>query len=285
MRSRTMLFSLIVAASVLSAGCERVNAGYAGVKVNLYGSGRGVDSVPLVSGMVWYNPFTTDVIEYPIFVQTTEWTRSDTPESPGNEEVSFNTKDKMVVTADISISYFLIRDRVPHFFAKYRQHDLRGFTHGYLKNVARNVFNEISVAYTVEEIYAVKKDEFLTRVRAGINKDLDSVGVVIEQFGFVGAPRLPPQVVEAINNTIAATQQAMRAENELRTERAEAQKRIAKAQGEAESNRLLTASLSPQLLRWRAMDIQQLAVSKWNGQLSTYSGGGAVPFLQIQPEK
>lgn len=283
MRRTTLMLSLL-AACILSAGCERVNAGYAGVKVNLYGSGRGVDSVPLVSGMVWYNPFTSDVIEYPIFVQTTEWTRADTKESPGNEEVSFNTKDKMVVTADISISYFLVRERVPYFFGKYRQHDLRGFTHGYLKNVARNVFNEISVSYTVEEIYAVKKDEFLQRVRAGINKDLEGVGVVIEQFGFVGAPRLPTQVVEAINNTIAATQQAMRAENELRTERAEAQKRIAKAQGEAESNRLLTASLSPSLLQWRALDIQQQAIGKWNGELPTYSGGGAIPFLQIQPK-
>ena len=45
--------------------CERVDAGHEGILVNLYGSDRGVDDVSLVTGMVWFNPFTQDVFEYP----------------------------------------------------------------------------------------------------------------------------------------------------------------------------------------------------------------------------
>ena len=37
--------------------CERIDAGHEGIKVNLYGSGKGVDNVSLVTGMVFYNPF------------------------------------------------------------------------------------------------------------------------------------------------------------------------------------------------------------------------------------
>lgn len=38
-----------------SCGYERIDAGYEGIKVNLYGDGKGVDDVSLVTGAVW-NP-------------------------------------------------------------------------------------------------------------------------------------------------------------------------------------------------------------------------------------
>lgn len=48
-------------------GCERIDAGHAGVKVELYGSDRGVQDVELVTGMVWYNRITTAL---PTFVKS-----------------------------------------------------------------------------------------------------------------------------------------------------------------------------------------------------------------------
>ena len=56
-----------------SCGYERIDAGYEGIKVNLYGDGKGVDDVSLVTGAVWYNPVTTAVYEYPTFVQTVDY--------------------------------------------------------------------------------------------------------------------------------------------------------------------------------------------------------------------
>lgn len=56
-----------------SCGYERIDAGYEGIKVNLYGDGKGVDDVSLVTGAVWYNPVTTAVYEYPTFIQTVDY--------------------------------------------------------------------------------------------------------------------------------------------------------------------------------------------------------------------
>ncbi len=56
-------------------GCERIDAGHAGVKVELYGSERGVQDVELVTGMVWYNRFTTDVYEFPTYVKEIKYQR------------------------------------------------------------------------------------------------------------------------------------------------------------------------------------------------------------------
>ena len=58
-----LLFTFMMVASTMftSYGYERVDAGYEGIKVNLYGDDKGVDDITLVTGAVWYNPITTAV--------------------------------------------------------------------------------------------------------------------------------------------------------------------------------------------------------------------------------
>ncbi len=63
------VFMLLGAALFSTTSCsERVDAGSEGILVNLYGSDKGVDDVSLVTGRVWYNPFTEEVYEFlPMF--------------------------------------------------------------------------------------------------------------------------------------------------------------------------------------------------------------------------
>ena len=49
--------------------CERIDAGHVGVKVNLYGDNKGVSDVTEVTGMVFFNPLTHNIYEFPTFVQ------------------------------------------------------------------------------------------------------------------------------------------------------------------------------------------------------------------------
>ena len=52
-----------LAAIVALSSCTRIDAGHEGIKVNMYGTDKGVSDVVLVTGRVWYNPFTEDVYE------------------------------------------------------------------------------------------------------------------------------------------------------------------------------------------------------------------------------
>lgn len=263
-----LIACMVLASSPIFTGCTRVGPGHVGIKINMSGDDRGVSDLPLLTGWVWYWPPTQSVFEYPTYVQTAVWTKDATEGSPNNEEVSFNSKEGMIITGDISFSYSLEQEKVPHFYVKFRSDDLNTFTHGFLRNVARDIFNEVSGKYAIDEIYGPKKEEFLKEVRTRIQKEITDIGVKMEQFGFVGAPRPPQNVIDALNAKVAATQLAMQAENELRRETANAQKAVAKAKGEAESNRILTASLTPSLLEWRRLDINEKALVKWNGALS-----------------
>ena len=283
-----------LAVMLLMLGCTRIEPGHVGIKLNLAGSNKGVEDLPIQTGWLFYNPFTQNVYEYPTFVQTAVWTREDTDASPGNEEISFNSKEGMQITGDISLSYQLNADHVPHFFVKFRTDDLEQFTHGFMHNVARDMFNEVAGKFGVEEIYGPKKEEFLSEVRKRLNDSVKEIGVTVEQFGFIGAPRIPENVLQALNSKVQATQDAMRAENELRQATAEAKKRVAtadgekqtailKAEGEARSNEVLARSLTQQLMEWRRLEIQQSAILKWKGDVPQLMPGSGQPFILPLP--
>jgi regulator of protease activity HflC (stomatin/prohibitin superfamily) len=207
--------------------------------------------------------------------------------------MSFNSKEGMEIYSDVSLSYAIDPKMVPAFYLKYRLNNLDAFTHGILRDVVRNSLNEVASTYSVEEIYGEHKAEFLHKVEALIQTKMTAVGVNIQQFGFIGAPRVPEVIASAITAKAQAIQNAERAQNELAQTQAEAAKKVAeadgdaksavtRAQGEAEANRIRQASLTPQLLELRRLENQRALVDRWNGQLpQVESGGGSGIMLQL----
>ena len=73
MRNKIILFLAAMCLMFSSCGYERIDAGYEGILVNLYGDDKGVGDVSMCTGAVWFNPFTQSVYEYPTFVQTVDY--------------------------------------------------------------------------------------------------------------------------------------------------------------------------------------------------------------------
>jgi regulator of protease activity HflC (stomatin/prohibitin superfamily) len=271
----------------------RIEAGHVGVEINLAGSQRGASEIPVRTGWVLYSPLSTQIIEFPTYVQTVKWTKDTNEGHPINEEMGFNSKEGMEIFVDVSLSYAIDPQHVPDFYVKYRAADLDVFTHGILRDIVRNSLNEVASTYNVEDIYGDRKAEFLRKVQAMIEQKVAPVGVGVQQFGFIGAPRVPAVIASAITAKAQAIQQAERARNELATTQAEAAKKIAeaegdakslvtRAQGEADANRIRQNSLTPQLLELRRIENNRALIDKWNGQLPTVqSGQGSGMILQL----
>ena len=64
-----VVLGLVVLLVVGVFSCERIDAGHVGVKVNLYGSGKGVSDVTECTGLVFYNPMSTKIYEFPTYIQ------------------------------------------------------------------------------------------------------------------------------------------------------------------------------------------------------------------------
>lgn len=271
----------------------RIEAGHVGVQINLAGSQRGASEIPVRTGWVVYSPLSSQIIEFPTYVQTVKWTKDVNEGHPVSEEMGFNSKEGMEIFVDVSLSYAIDPLHVPDFYVKYRVSDLDLFTHGILRDIVRNSLNEVASTYNVEDIYGDRKAEFLRNVEALIQQKVSSVGVGIQQFGFIGAPRVPGVIATAITAKAQAIQQAERARNELATTQAEAAKKIAeaegdakslvtRAQGEADANRIRQNSLTPQLLELRRIENNRAMIDRWNGQLPTVqSGQGSGMILQL----
>ena len=66
-----LMKTFLLAVILVGAGsCTKVVPGYVGIKVNNWGSQRGVQDYPLKTGMVFYNPFTEDMYDFPTFMVT-----------------------------------------------------------------------------------------------------------------------------------------------------------------------------------------------------------------------
>jgi regulator of protease activity HflC (stomatin/prohibitin superfamily) len=284
---------VVLVLSLFLLRVTRIEAGHVGVEINLAGKQRGASEIPVRTGWVVYSPLSTQIIEFPTFVQTVKWTKDSNEGHPINEEMGFNSKEGMEIFVDVSLSYAIEPTKVPDFYVKYRVSDMDMFTHGILRDVVRNSLNEVASTYVVEDIYGEKKAEFLKRVQSMIEQKMSPVGVSVQQFGFIGAPRVPAVIATAITAKAQAIQQAERARNELATTQAEAAKKIAeaegdakslvtRAQGEADANRIRQSSLTPQLLELRKIENNRALIDKWDGRLPTVeSGQGGGMILQL----
>ena len=262
---------------VLFNSCERVDAGHVGVKVNLYGDNKGVDDVVAVTGMVFYNPITTKIYEFPTYIQHKEYRKTE----DGDNSFIVNSKDGSEFSVSPIMNYSVQRDKVPSIFAKYRR-PLADIEEGFLKTAVYDAFRLATNKYTADELIS-NRAIFEVEVRRLLDAQLLKEGFTINQFtSNLIYPETFKKSIEAKNN---AVQSALRAENEVKTAEAQAKIKVATAEGnaqamltsakaEAEANRMKQQTLTPLLL-------QLEYINKWDGKLPVY---GTVPqmFKNIQ---
>jgi regulator of protease activity HflC (stomatin/prohibitin superfamily) len=258
----------LVVVIFLMASCERIDAGHVGVKVNQYGDNKGVDDIVAVTGVVFYNPITTRIYEFPTFIQHKEY--------KGENSFIVNSKDGSEFNVSPIMNYSVQRDKVPSIFAKYRR-PLEDIEEGFLKTAVYDAFRLATNKYTADELIS-NRAVFEVEVRRLLDGQLLKEGFTINQFtSNLIYPETFKRSIEAKNNAVQA---ALRAENEVKTAEAQAKIKVATAEGnaqamltsakaEAESNRMKQVTLTPLLL-------QLEYINKWNGELPVY---GTVPQL------
>jgi len=263
-----VLAVLVVGGLFAFIGCERIDAGHVGVKVNLYGDGKGVDDVTEVTGWVFYNPISTKIVEFPTFMQHKEYKQVvEDGEVTVDESFVVNSKDGSEFHVSPLLNYSVKRERVPYIFAKYRV-ELSQIESGFLKTAVYDAFRVVANSYTADELIS-NRQQFEIKVRKVLEDQLSPEGFILSQFtSNLIYPETFKKAIEAKNNAVQA---ALTAENQVKTAEAEAKIKIARAEGnakamltnaraEAESNQLKQRTLTPML-------IQQQWIERWNGKL------------------
>lgn len=240
--------------------CERIDAGYEGIKVNLYGSDRGVDNVSLVTGTVFYNPFTEVVYEYPTFVQTIDY-----------PAFTINAKDGSEFQVDPTVSLKIIDGKAPVIFKKYRK-DVSDIYKGTLFNYIKDAFRIQLNKFTTDEIVS-KRDSIEIAVERQLNSTLGKEHFQLEQL--TSGLKYPTTIVQAVNAKNKAIQDAQRAMNEVKVAEAQAQKLVVAARAEKEANELRQQSLTKAVL-------EKMWIEKWSGTVPTViTSGNSSTFIDM----
>lgn len=273
-----------VAILALVAACSRVPAGTVGIKYLLLGGAKGQDTEVLTPGRYWIG-INEELYLFPIFSQNYVWTKDPAEGSLNDESISFQDRDGLEISVDVGITYHIEKEKVGVIFEKYRR-GIDEITDTYLRNMVRDSFVKQASNLTAEDIYGSGKGKLINDVQNEVQAQVKDIGITIEKIYWIGSARLPPEVVQQINEKINAGQKAMTRRNEIEETKAAAEKEVAKAEGEkraailraqgvAESNQIINESLNDELIRYKMLE-------KWDGVLPKVSGTGGIPLLDMK---
>lgn len=243
----------------LSSCTTRIDAGHEGILVKQYGSDKGVQDVSLVTGRVWYNPFTEDVEEYPTFVQTVDY-----------DAFGVDAKGGGSFLVDPTLSFNILPGNSPNIFKKYRK-DLDEVAETTILNYVKDAFRLQMNKYTTDEIVG-NREQFENAVQNNLAEALKKEGFHLEQL--TSGLQYPQAIVDAVNEKNKMIQETMGAKNKLMKDSIEAQSKLINARAEKAANDLRQSSLSPLL-------IQQQFIEKWDGSTPLY-GSSPVLFKNLQ---
>jgi regulator of protease activity HflC (stomatin/prohibitin superfamily) len=271
-----VLVALVLVPSMLTY----INPGHVGIVIHRVGGG--VDEKPLGSGLHFRNPLTTEIEEYPTYMQTLILAGGNAGGSRNNEEINVNSMEGQPLSMDVSMSFELMPERVPYLYQTFRT-DINTIQHGYVKQSIRQALQEVVGSEEISAIIGPKKAETVSETQALLTQRLSSYGIAVKQFT-INELRAPETVIQAINAKNVMQQQALTAQNELQKKRFEAlgdsiqasgraNAILTEAEAQAKANALLSQSLTANLVQYETM-------KRWDGKLPQVASG-AMPMIQL----
>ena len=267
--------------SIPGTSVATVEPGFAGLKIRLYGGEKGIDNAELVSGRVWYNGYTENVVVFPTYINTYPFTKSTTEGSPTDESVVFSVSGSPV-SADVGVSFGFTTEqtankngtKLHHFYKKYRKTP-DAFRANELRNGLRNCFSTVAENQQLTpSMLPYNQQKLVAGVTECTQRRFPTI--TIQDVALLSPLRLPADIQKSIDEQFAAQQAAQTAEANRRKVEAQAAAEIARAKGEAEvtiekaraeaeANRLRAISITPELLKLEQLQVERERIRKWNG--------------------
>ncbi len=298
-----ILLALVMVIGLVSAivCLERVPAGYVGVVYNMNG---GVDGEVLTQGWHLVSP-TKKVTTYSIGIEQSYLTSDDKGDSPNDESFNIPTSDGKTVRVNLEFSYRFDEARVASTFVMFKGKSGEQIKDTFIKPKVIAWTQEVSANYPVTDIFGDKRTAINAELDTYLREKFDAYGIIIDTVNFTDIS-VDSETAAAIQKKVNAQQELELATIEAQTAKTQAEKErqvaliqakkdkeaaeiqaetaVVKAQAaaevvriqaeaEANANRVIAASLTPEL-------IEKLKYEQWNGQLPTVTGG-ATPIVGI----
>lgn len=264
----------------------KIPTGYVGVVYNMNG---GVDGEVLRQGWHIVSP-TKKVTTYSVGLEQSYLTSEDKGDSPKDESFSIPTSDGKTVRVNLEFSYKFDESRVSDTFTLFKGKKGEDIKDDFIKPKVIAWTQEVSANYPVTDIFGDKRTAINAELDTYLREKFDQYGIIIDTVNFTDIS-VDSETAAAIQKKVTAQQELELANIEAQTAKiqAEKDKEVAQiaaekaiieaeakaevvrinAEAEAEANREIAASLTPQL-------IEKIKYEQWNGVMPKVSGGTAI---------
>ena len=225
-----------------------------GVVFKKYTTGLDVDNV-LGEGLNIVAPWN-DVFTFQIAEKSIE------------ETMDVLSKDGLSIKIDVSLRYRPMPNKIGYLY--------RSFKDDYVNDLIRpelcSAVREIIGQYTPEELYASKRQEIETKIELNTEAILKENSIEQKTLLFRSIT-LPQKIKESIEFKLQADQEAQTYIYLIEKEKKEAERRKIDALGKAEANKILSASITENILKEKGISATEELAKSPNSKIIVIGGG------------
>jgi regulator of protease activity HflC (stomatin/prohibitin superfamily) len=191
----------------------------------------------------------------------------------GDDAITALSMDGLTIKLDVTVWYRLNDVDAPQV---YRTIGI-DYVDKIVRPAIRTALRDVSVLYSATDLYSNKRDEFV----AGVTKDIEEAfkgrGIILERV-LLRNVELPEKVRNAIDEKIAAEQKAQQMVYVLQKEKQEAERKKIEAQGISDYNRIVSQSITDQVLQLKGIEAT-LELSKSQNSKMVIMNGKNMPLI------
>lgn len=268
---------------VLFVCTVRIPAGYVGVVYNMNG---GISDKTLTQGFHVISP-TQNVTTYSIGIEQSYLTASKDGDSDNDESFEVPSNDGKGLTVDMTFTYRYDADRVADTFTRFKGQSGKDVKNSFIKPNIMSWTKEVTAKYSVIDLLGDKRATLNSELTDYLKQKFEPYGIVIESVSLINIDP-DEETRSAVQKKVNAQQDLelakieqqtanvnaekekevaiTKANQEKETAQINAESKLIEAQAQADANRLISQSLTPELIRQQMYD-------KWDGKLPTVQAG------------
>ena len=262
-RNILLIIVLIVVLIIfLAKSVVTIDAGQAGVLWERFGGGVVTDEPPLGEGFhiiaPWNKVYVYEVRRQELF-----------------EKMKVLSSNGLDIQLDASAWYKPQIDKLGKLHQEIGDDYLNRIILPTIRSAARSVVGR----YTPEQLYSSKRDAIQKEIFEETKKIVGNQYIILDEV-LVRDVTLPPTIKEAIERKLKQEQEALEYEFRLEKAKKEAERQRIEAQGKADANRILSASLTDKILKDKGIEATlELAKSPNSKVVVVGSGKDGMPLI------
>ena len=254
----TITFSMLI----LAKSFVTVGSGEAGVLYKIFGGGVVTDEPPMGEGfhlvLPWNKVFIYEVRQQEVF-----------------EKMNVLSSNGLDIKLEASAWFQPKYEEL----GKLHQEKSEAYKQRILLPAIRSAARSVVGRYTPEQLYSTKRDAIQQEIYVETKKIVDDQYIQLNEV-LVRDVTLPPSIKEAIERKLKQEQESLEYEIRLVTAAKEAEKQVIEAQGKADANRILAASLTPNILRDKGIEATLMLAQSPNAKIVVVgSGKDGLPLI------